>query len=86
MSKALPVTGATGKQGGGVVDAVLELPNASGYTILGIIRTANSSSATALAKKSPGIKLVDGSLDDPEAIFKTATATTKATVSGAFSV
>ncbi|KAI9744367.1 MAG: hypothetical protein M1835_002699 [Candelina submexicana] len=65
MSKALLETGATGKQGGAVVAAVLELPNASDYTILAVTRTATSLSATALAKRSPTIRLVEGILDDP---------------------
>ncbi len=86
MSKALLITGATGKQGRGVIDALLELPNASDYTILAVTRTANSPSATALANKSPSIKLVEGNLDDPEAIFKKAAATTDVPIWGVFSV
>ncbi|KAI9720231.1 MAG: hypothetical protein M1812_003049 [Candelaria pacifica] len=86
MSKALLITGATGKQGRYVVEEVLNLPNASDYIILAVTRTADSPSATALAKKSPNIKLVEGNMDDPEAIFKTAATTTDVPIWGVFSV
>lgn len=70
MSKAILVTGATGKQGGAVVDAILNLKNASDYTILAVTRNASSGSAQRLEKK--GCKIVQGDLDDVPAIFTAA--------------
>lgn len=69
MSKSILVSGATGKQGGVVIDAVLNLPNASEFTILALSRDAKAAKATALTKKSANIKVVEGNLDDCNAIF-----------------
>lgn len=85
MSKAILVTGATGKQGGSVVDAILDLPNASEYTILAVTRDANSGSAKKLAAKSQSIKLVEGNLDDAPSLFKNASEAAKA-IWGVYSV
>ena len=56
MSRTILVTGATGKQGGAVVNALLAA-NAD-FQILALTRDAQSASAQRLAKKSPNIKLV----------------------------
>lgn len=71
--KTILVTGATGKQGGSVVDALLADSNEM-YTILAVTRDSNSASAQRLAKKSPSIKLVEGNLDDFPALFAAAEA------------
>jgi uncharacterized protein YbjT (DUF2867 family) len=70
MSKVVLITGATGKQGGSVIDALLSA--STDYTILALTRNTDSASAKALTAKSPSIKLVAGNLDDPTAIFTTA--------------
>ncbi|KAK3349131.1 hypothetical protein B0T25DRAFT_235981 [Lasiosphaeria hispida] len=67
MAKGLLITGATGKQGGAVIDALLELDkDGSQFTLLAVTRDASSSSAKRLAAKSSNgnIKLVQGNLDD----------------------
>ncbi|KZF25439.1 NAD(P)-binding protein [Xylona heveae TC161] len=86
MSKVLLITGATGKQGGAVVDALLSSPDAKDFTILAVTRNASSSGAQALANRSPNIKLVEGDLNDPEAIFKAAARVTSQSVWGVYSV
>ncbi|MCJ1440980.1 MAG: hypothetical protein MMC23_001466 [Stictis urceolatum] len=72
MSKAILITGATGKQGGSVLRALLEHPSfsPSAYTIFAVTRNPESSSAKKLAAKSPAIKLVQGDLKDAPGIFK----------------
>ncbi|KAK8189297.1 uncharacterized protein BKA78DRAFT_354452 [Phyllosticta capitalensis] len=70
MTKALLITGATGKQGGAVVDALLA--QGSKDTILAVTRDPEGTSAKRLAHKSPQIKLVQGDLDDVPAVFDTA--------------
>ncbi|TGZ85291.1 NmrA-like family protein [Ascodesmis nigricans] len=70
MVKAVLITGATGKQGGAVVNSLLE-QNAD-LQILAVTRNATSPSALRLKEKSDKIKLVQGNLDDPEDIFQKA--------------
>lgn len=67
MSKALLIVGATGKQGGATVRALLASPRASEFTILAVTRNTESASAQKLADQ--GCKLVKGNLDDIPALF-----------------
>lgn len=83
-ARAVLITGATGKQGSSVVNALLRA-NAD-FEILALTRNASSPSAQSLAKKSPLIKLVTGNLDDPSSIFATARSVTKTPIWGVFSV
>jgi uncharacterized protein YbjT (DUF2867 family) len=85
MSKVILVTGATGKQGGAVVDALLK-ETKHNFTILAVTRDPNSGSSKTLAQKSPSIKLVQGNLDDVPAIFKEAGEVVKEPVWGVYSV
>ena len=62
------VTGATGKQGRAVLDALLETQPSPPTKIFALTRNASSGSAQALAAK-PNVSLVEGDLDDPAAIF-----------------
>ena len=82
MSKAVLITGATGKQGGAVVNALLS----SDFTILAVTRNTASPSAQKLAQKSPKIKLVQGDLNDPTVIFKNAKEVAGKQIWGVFSV
>ncbi|KAL7622411.1 hypothetical protein AAE478_007916 [Parahypoxylon ruwenzoriense] len=84
MSRALLITGATGKQGGAVVNALLKA-NAD-FEILALTRDSQSASAQRLLKKSPKIKLVTGNLDASESIFKKAKEVTATPIWGVFSV
>jgi uncharacterized protein YbjT (DUF2867 family) len=86
MSKALLITGATGQQGGATIDALISSPSqSSDFTILAVTRNPSSASATALAKKSPSIKLVAGDFNDVPAIFSAAEAIQKP-IHGVFAV
>lgn len=66
MAKAVLVTGATGKQGGAVIQALLD-SKSQNTTIIAVTRTTASKSAQALQAK--GVTVVQGDLDDPSAIF-----------------
>lgn len=87
-SKVLLITGATGQQGGAVVDALLaqQSQSTTPLTILGVTRNPDSASAKKLAAKSPLIKLLKGDLSDPAPLFTTAREITKQPVWGVFSV
>ncbi|KAK3903609.1 hypothetical protein C8A05DRAFT_14433 [Staphylotrichum tortipilum] len=84
MNRAILVTGATGKQGGSLIKALLA--NKAPFRILAVTRDANSPSAKRLAAKSSAITVVQGDLNDTEAIFKTAEKAAAQPVWGVFSV
>ena len=86
MSKAILVTGATGKQGGSVVDALLALPNASEYTILAVSRDAHGGGAQKLVKKAQNIRIVGGNLDDVPGLFQEAKKVAEQPIWGVYSV
>lgn len=65
------VTGATGKQGGAVIKALISDPPAFPYRILGLTRNTASAAAQLLASK-PNVELIAGDLDDCPAIFEAA--------------
>ncbi|KAL1614154.1 hypothetical protein SLS56_012180 [Neofusicoccum ribis] len=86
MSKVLLITGATGNQGGAVIDALLA-QKTDDITILAVTRDAQSASAKRLALKSPQIKLVQGNLDDVPALFTAASeAASPSPIWGVYSV
>ena len=68
--RTILVTGATGKQGGAVIDALLAL-NEPNLTILAVTRNP-ALAARKLLSKSESIKLVTGDLDDVPSIFEEA--------------
>lgn len=87
--RTLLVTGATGKQGGALINALLSSPSASSFNILALTRKATSPSARALAARSPNLTLLEGNLDDPRAVFASAHKVLKPdqpAISGVFSV
>ncbi|KAJ4228172.1 hypothetical protein NW759_004252 [Fusarium solani] len=72
MSRAILVTGATGNQGGAVIDALLSR-KPSDFLLLAVTRNAKSPSAQRLAAKSPSsIRLVEGDLDSTARLFESA--------------
>ncbi|KAH9209826.1 hypothetical protein DL95DRAFT_437843 [Leptodontidium sp. 2 PMI_412] len=83
-ARALLITGATGKQGGAVINALLKA-NAN-FEILALTRNTQSASAQRLLQKSASIKLVSGNLDTIDDVFKKAKSITKAPIWGVFSV
>ncbi|KAL1886625.1 Ubiquitin carboxyl-terminal hydrolase isozyme L3 [Paecilomyces lecythidis] len=81
---AVLITGATGKQGGSVVQNLLA-QNAP-FDILAVTRRADSTAAQKLAQQSTRVKIVEGNLDDPAAIFENAKSKTSSSIWGVFSV
>lgn len=79
------VVGATGKQGGAVIKALLALPDAATrFHILALTRDAQSAHAQALAEAHPGVlELVQGDSANPEPIF---TSRPKGSIAGLFVV
>ncbi|KAH7152734.1 nucleoside-diphosphate-sugar epimerase family protein [Dactylonectria macrodidyma] len=84
MSRAIVVTGATGKQGGSVINALLA--RKAPFKILAVTRDASSPSAKRLAAKSSDISVVQGNLDDTESLFRNAKKATELPIWGVFSV
>ncbi|KAH7176148.1 hypothetical protein EDB81DRAFT_897218 [Dactylonectria macrodidyma] len=71
MSRALLITGATGRQGGAVINALVA-KQPSDFLLLAVTRNAQSASAKYLAAKSPNIKLVEGDLESIPSLFQSA--------------
>lgn len=82
--KPIIVTGATGKQGGALIDALLSSPKSEEYLLLAVTRNPESGSAKKLADK--GVKLVKGDMDDVPALFVAAKEVAGAPIWGVFSV
>ncbi|KAH8698750.1 nucleoside-diphosphate-sugar epimerase family protein [Talaromyces proteolyticus] len=84
MSKALLITGATGRQGGSLINALLS--RHADFEILAVTRYTSSAGAQKLLKKSNKILLVEGNLDQPETIFNNAREVTSRPIWGVYSV
>ncbi|KAE8377982.1 hypothetical protein BDV26DRAFT_262493 [Aspergillus bertholletiae] len=84
MTIALLIIGATGKQGGAVVDGLLAQD--ADVEILAVTRNTKSPSAQKLAHKSDQVKLVQGNLNNPAGIFENAKKASSLPVWGVFSV
>ncbi|KAH8897119.1 NAD(P)-binding protein [Thozetella sp. PMI_491] len=71
MASPILVLGATGKQGGGVIRALLAHPNFSPeeHIIYSATRDPTSASAQRLSALSPSIKPIQGDLRTPKATF-----------------
>ncbi|KAF2111143.1 hypothetical protein BDV96DRAFT_499826 [Lophiotrema nucula] len=82
MSKTVLVTGATGKQGGAVIRGLQDSPDT---LILALTRNTSSPSAQRLAALE-NVKLVQGDLSDPSAIFTNAKEVAKRPVWGVYFV
>lgn len=67
------ITGATGKQGGAVIKALLasSQPDAPHFNIIAVTRDSHSRSAQALASK-PNVSVIEGDLSNANAIFEKA--------------
>ena len=65
--KTVAVCGATGKQGGAVVDAMLRR-GAQQFSVRAVVRDASSAKAKALAQK--GVEVVTANYDDPASLQK----------------
>lgn len=67
-ARRLLVTGATGKQGGALISALLSKPSQP-FEIYALTRDKTSRSAQALASKT-NLHVIQGDFSNPEAIFK----------------
>ncbi|KAH8902910.1 NAD(P)-binding protein [Coniochaeta sp. PMI_546] len=70
-SKTILVTGATGKQGGALIDSILASPDASSFHIIAVTRDATSSRARKLASR-PGVSVIQGDLSHAAGLFEAA--------------
>ncbi|KAF2111158.1 NmrA family protein [Lophiotrema nucula] len=77
MSKAILITGATGKQGGAVLRQLATHSSASQFTLLAVTRKASSPSAQKITSTYPAVKIVQGDLNDCPALFQSAKAVLK---------
>ncbi len=85
MAKVILVTGATGKQGGAVIEALLS-QKAETFNILAVTRDVSRSAAKRLSSRSPSIKLVQGDLDEVPGLFREAQNVAGQPVWGVYSV
>jgi uncharacterized protein YbjT (DUF2867 family) len=67
-TKSILVSGATGKQGGALIKQLLAAQPDPPFQILALTRSTTSAKAQALASE-PNVSLVEGNLDDCDAIF-----------------
>ncbi|KAL7820683.1 NAD(P)-binding protein [Trichoderma gracile] len=84
MSRSLLITGATGKQGGAAIRALLS-KNAD-FRLLAVTRDKTSPSAQKLASLSPKVTLLQGDLNQTDALFQQARDVTGSSPWGVFSV
>ncbi|KAH7350268.1 NmrA family protein [Pyrenochaeta sp. MPI-SDFR-AT-0127] len=75
--KAILVTGATGKQGGSVLDQLATHPSTSEYTLLAVTRDASSSAAKRIVERHTSVRLIQGNLNDVTRLFSAAKAALK---------
>lgn len=80
-AKRILITGATGKQGGALLSALLESPPTPPFHLVPMTRNASSAKAQALGHR-PDVSVLEGDLDDTQAIF----AKSKEPFYGVFSV
>lgn len=85
MSNSILVTGATGKQGGAVVDALYSITSGK-FDVLAVTRNTSSAAAKALTEKHPALKLVQGDLDDVPTLFANALKAAGGPIWGVYSV
>ncbi|KAK7419782.1 hypothetical protein QQX98_003154 [Neonectria punicea] len=69
--KTILVTGATGKQGGAVIDNILASSQASSFNIVAVTRDATSRRAQKLASH-PSVSVIEGDLSNADDIFNKA--------------
>ncbi|KAI9839260.1 MAG: hypothetical protein M1819_003254 [Sarea resinae] len=89
MAKVIIVTGATGKQGSSIISSLLSTAADTNLKILAVTRDPTSTGSEKLAQKSSKIKVIQGDLNDPESIFRSASAhldLNKPQIHGLFSV
>ncbi|KAF2443057.1 NmrA family protein [Karstenula rhodostoma CBS 690.94] len=76
-SKPILITGATGKQGGAVLEQLASHASASQFVLLAVTRNTTSASAQKITKRFPDVLLVQGDMNDVPDLFKSAQNTLK---------
>ncbi|KAF2999866.1 hypothetical protein E8E13_007955 [Curvularia kusanoi] len=76
-TKAVLITGATGKQGGSVLKQLANHATASQFTLLAVTRNVDSNSAKSIVERYPQVLLVQGDLNDVPGLFSSAKAKLK---------
>ncbi|KAF2877627.1 NmrA family protein-like protein [Massariosphaeria phaeospora] len=71
-TKAILITGATGKQGGAVLNQLAAHASKPQFTLLAVTRSPSSASAQKILARHPSVKLVQGDLNDVPALFTAA--------------
>ncbi|KAF2637527.1 NAD(P)-binding protein [Massarina eburnea CBS 473.64] len=71
-TKAILITGATGKQGGAVLRQLSNHASSSQFTLLAVTRNSSSASAQKIVQRHPDTLLVQGDLNDVPSLFKSA--------------
>ena len=69
LTRRILVAGATGKQGGALISALLKSPATPPFHLVALTRNSKSPQALALAQK-PNVTVLEGDLNNCEAIFK----------------
>lgn len=85
--RGILITGATGKQGGATIDALISEGALKEYILLGVTRDATSAGAKGL--ESRGVRVVQGDFSDCKSLFenaKTALGRDGSKIHGVFSV
>lgn len=67
-TRRIVVSGATGKQGGALISALLSTPSQP-FEIYALTRNKTSKSAIALSSK-PNVILIEGNFDNPSSVFR----------------
>lgn len=75
--KPILITGATGKQGGAVLEQLATHPSSSQFVLLAVTRNTASATAQKITKRYPEVLLVHGDLNDVPDLFKSAQNTLK---------
>ncbi|TLD04314.1 uncharacterized protein PgNI_11910 [Pyricularia grisea] len=72
------VVGATGQQGGAVINALLgdRSPSTSEPRVLALTRNTQSAKAQQLARTHPAVELIQGDMTNPEQVFSSAATST----------
>lgn len=69
--KTILVTGATGKQGGALIDSILASKDASSFNLIAVTRDVTSARARKLASR-PGVSVIQGDLSHAAGLFEAA--------------
>ena len=85
MTKAILVTGATGNQGGAVLDALIK-QTSDDFVIIALTRDPTSPTAKRLSTRSRSVHVLQGNMDNPDQVFSEAERMIGAPIWGVFMV